>query len=156
MVLPPELSPETFVGNAPAVSTAIMILLASCFLASCFLAPRFLTARFRPTLLLAVRFLLRRPHIVPGLRLLRPLLLLGPLLTLLLWSGGPAFVLPRLHFVLPRRRFGLVLPCFGTGLILLSRLLLPLGLFLLRFFFLLFVVLRVENRRTRQQSRENS
>lgn len=152
VMLAAELSAETVVGNASAVSAAIMILLASCFL-----APGILAARFGPTLFLAVRFLLGWPHIVTRLRLLRPLLLLGPLLALLLGVRGPGFVLlRRLHFILSRRGLAWLLLCFRAGLILPGRLLLPLGLFLFRFFFLLFVVLRVKNRRTREQSRENA
>lgn len=159
-----KLSPEALFGNAAAISTrAIVILRAAGFPLASFLPWLFLTARFWTILFLAVGFLLRRPHVTTGLGLLLPLLLfrsllllLGPLL-LLLGVRGPGFVLlGRLHFILSRGRLGLILPGFGTGLILPGWLLLPLGLFLLRFLFLLFVVLRVKNRRTRDHSREDS
>ena len=169
VMLPAKLSAEPVVGNPPAVSThAIMILRPARFLAACFLPSLFLTARFRSALFLPVRFLLRWPHVAARLGLLRSLLLLGSLLlgfcccsgsllALLLGARRLGFVLPRrFHFILPRCRLALLLLRFGPGLVLLRWLLLPLGLFLLRFFVLLFVVLRVKDRRTRKQSREDS
>ena len=159
VMLASELRAEAVVRNAAAVSAgAIMTLRTACFLAATFLSSLlFLPARFRPVLFLPVWFLLCRPHVVPGLRLLGTLLLLRPLLALLLRVRRPGFVLPRrFHLILSRCRLGFILPVFRTGLILPRWLLLPRRLFLLRFFFLLFIVLRVNYRRTREQSREKS
>ncbi len=150
MMSPPKLSPESIIGNTLAVSAgAIMILRPPYFLLAPCWPPGFLTARCGSTLFLAVRFLLRWLHVSARLLLRLLLFLLG--------SRRLGFVLPwRFHFILSRGRLGFILLRFGTRLVLLRRLLLPLGLFLLRFFFLLFVVLRVNHRRTRKQSRENS
>ena len=158
VMLASELRAEAVVRNAAAVSAgAIMTLRTACFLAATFLSSLFLPARFRPVLFLPVWFLLRRPHFVPGLRLLGALLLLRPLLALLFRMRRPGFVLPRrFHLILSRCRLGFILPVFRTGLILPRWLLLPLRLFLLRFFFLLFIVLRVNYRRTRDHRREKS
>ena len=134
MMFAAELGAETIVGNTAIITAGTILLLAS-FRSAGLLTSRFLTNWF----------------LAAGLHGVAGLLLFFWSCLLLLWFlsllCGPGLVLPgRLHFIL----FGLRLFGFGLSLIL------PLGLFLFRFVFLLFFVLRVENRRTRDHGRENS
>jgi hypothetical protein len=119
--------------------------LLAAFIRPCFLTARFLTAfirssRFWSPSLLPILFLLALPHFAARLRFpLSSFLLIG--------SCRPGLVLPRtIQFILS----GL-----WPGLILSPRFVTP-RLFLSRFVFLLFFVLRIKNRRTRDQSRENA
>jgi len=96
---------------------------------------RFLPTLFLPACFMPVVFRLPLAHISTGLRFLLSLI---PLLR----SRGLRLILAgSLHVILPRFRFGL-------------RLFLPLRFFLAGFVFLLFFILCVQNRRTREQSRE--
>ena len=129
MMFAAELGAETIVGNTAIITAGTILLLAS----------------FRAAGLLTSWFLAAGLHGVAGLLLFFWSCLL--LLWFLSLLCGPGLALPgRLHFIL----FGFGLFGFGLSLIL------PLGLFLFRFVFLLFFVLRVENRRTRDHGRENS
>jgi hypothetical protein len=151
-VMPPaELSAKPVVGNTPAVATrSSIILLLATLLSARFLSSRFLPAFFRSSRFLSSRFL------SPGFRPRRFL----SVWLLLCWLHLPAWLrfLLSLFLLICSRRLGLILSrtarfiLFGLGL----RLILPLRFFLSRFVFLLFFVLRVKNRRTRDQSREDS
>ena len=152
VMLSPELGAEPVLGNAAsAAGIASLILLPASLLSIRLLTPLIWSSRFLSVLFLLALpqfstrlcfrlslFLLALPHFPTGLCFLLFLLLL-------IGSRSPRLVLPRtVHFILP----GL-----GLGLILLR--LIPFRFFLSRFVVLLFFVLRVKNRRTRDQSREN-
>lgn len=144
VMLSAELGAKPLLGNVAAISsrTSIIPLLATLLLtrflspvlrSNCFLPTRFLPGFFRSSRFLSPRFL------SPCFRPRRFL----PLRLLLCWhhfSSGLCFLLSLFLLIRSRR----------------PSLILPLRFFLSRVVFLLFFVLRVKNRRTRDQSREDS